>query len=315
MSSNPPTPLVSIGLPVYNGSNYLRVAIDSILSQTFEDFELVISDNASEDDTQQICEEYAAKDSRIRYSRVDENLGAFPNFRRVWDLSSGKYFKWASHDDWISPRYLEKCIEVMEADDGITLAYGQMCRLDGKNNTEVLVHEPVPIVRSESLTSRFHDSLWKLKFYPIFGLFRSTAFAESMGLTNNPEPDRIVLAEMAMRGRFAQLPHITLFQRSSKRKSTWLWLSTDNRMTPFANSVRSSRALLEAINRFDGASRGQRLVMCVDLMTWSLWSRLRGKARQVQRRFKIGWGRGPQLDDAEVKEVVARLLESEAAAG
>lgn len=95
-------------MPVYNGSAFIRVAIDSILNQTFTDFELVISDNASEDDTQQICEQYVASDPRVKFSRVDENLGVMPNFNRVWELSSGKYFKWASHDDWISPRYLEQ---------------------------------------------------------------------------------------------------------------------------------------------------------------------------------------------------------------
>lgn len=314
MSNSQTQPLVSIGMPVYNGSEYIRVAIDSILNQTFTDFELIISDNASEDDTQAICEQYAERDGRVKYSRLDENLGAMPNFNRVFELSNGTYFKWASHDDWISPKYLERCVEAMEADEGIALAYGQMCRLDGQENTRVLVHEPAEIVRSTDVASRFHESLWKLKFYPIFGLFRSSVFADTMGLTNNPEPDRILLAEVALRGRFIQLPFITMFQRSSIRRSTWLWLSVGNRMIPVANSVRSARALTAALRRMEGIPRLKRLRMTLDLCAWSIYSRFRGKGRQLQRRFKIGgWGRGPKLDPADVDSVVSDLLEAEAA--
>ena len=85
---------VSIGLPVYNGEKYLEQALISILSQTYTDFELIISDNASTDRTQAICREYAAKDPRIRYYCNEENLGAAPNHNRVFELASGEYFKW-----------------------------------------------------------------------------------------------------------------------------------------------------------------------------------------------------------------------------
>src|SRR5688572_10868700 len=98
-------PRVSIGLPVYNGENYLAEAIDSILAQTFEDFELIISDNASTDRTQEICEAYAAKDGRIRYYRSEVNKGSAWNFNRVFELARGEYFKWAAHDDYIAPEY------------------------------------------------------------------------------------------------------------------------------------------------------------------------------------------------------------------
>ena len=101
-------PKVSIGLPVYNGAEHLRSALDALLAQTFTDFEIIVCDNRSEDETRSICQEYAAKDSRIKYSLNETNIGAMNNFNRVWELATGEYFKWASHDDWISPRYLEK---------------------------------------------------------------------------------------------------------------------------------------------------------------------------------------------------------------
>jgi glycosyltransferase involved in cell wall biosynthesis len=84
-------PKVSIGLPVYNGEAYIQNAIDSILFQSFTDFELIISDNASTDETEKICREYADKDLRVRYYRVEQNRGAAWNFNRVFKLSSGQY--------------------------------------------------------------------------------------------------------------------------------------------------------------------------------------------------------------------------------
>src|SRR5436190_12174806 len=92
-------PIVSIGLPVFNGERYLRQALDSLLGQDFQDFELIISDNASTDRTAEICRAYVAKDRRIRYYRNESNIGSAPNYRRVFELARGEFFKWCSHDD------------------------------------------------------------------------------------------------------------------------------------------------------------------------------------------------------------------------
>lgn len=99
-------PAVSIGMPVYNGAQYIREALDSLLAQTFSDFELIISDNASSDSTQVICEEYARRDSRIRYVRQSENKGAAANFRFVLDCAKADLFMWAAYDDLWAPNYL-----------------------------------------------------------------------------------------------------------------------------------------------------------------------------------------------------------------
>src|SRR5438132_13873019 len=90
---------VSIGMPVYNGERYLSGALDSLLSQTLADFDLIISDNASTDATESICRSYAAHDSRIRYFRNENNLGAAANFNRAFELCGGEFFRWAAHDD------------------------------------------------------------------------------------------------------------------------------------------------------------------------------------------------------------------------
>jgi len=107
-------PLVSIGMPVYNGARYIREALDSLLGQTFTDFELIISDNASTDNTEAICREYAAKDERIRYIRQPHNLGASANFKFVLDEALGEYFMWAAHDDKWSSNYLLEAKKSLE---------------------------------------------------------------------------------------------------------------------------------------------------------------------------------------------------------
>src|SRR5687767_6393032 len=102
-------PLLSIGLPVYNGQRYLHAALDSLLGQDFDDFELIIADNASTDETEAICREFAARDRRIRYHRNTANVGAVPNHNLVFELARGKYFKWAAHDDECHPGMLRSC--------------------------------------------------------------------------------------------------------------------------------------------------------------------------------------------------------------
>ena len=107
-------PTVSIGLPVFNGERYLAGALNCLLQQDYEDFELIISDNASTDATESICREYAAKDPRIRYSRNATNIGASLNYNRVFGLARGEFFKWASHDDECHPSLVRRCLEVFE---------------------------------------------------------------------------------------------------------------------------------------------------------------------------------------------------------
>jgi len=109
-------PLVSIGIPIFNAEEFLADALESLLGQTLGDFELLISDNASTDGTEEIGRAFAARDPRIQYVRNTQNLGASPNFNRVLEMARGKYFKCAAHDDLCEPTYLEKCVSVLEGD-------------------------------------------------------------------------------------------------------------------------------------------------------------------------------------------------------
>jgi glycosyltransferase involved in cell wall biosynthesis len=114
-----PPALVSFGLPVYNGAEFVSAAIESVLSQTYPHIELIISDNNSTDATDQICRQFAQRDQRVRYFRASSNQGAAANYNRVVDLARGKYFKWISHDDWIDARFSEECLLVAEKNDEI----------------------------------------------------------------------------------------------------------------------------------------------------------------------------------------------------
>jgi glycosyltransferase involved in cell wall biosynthesis len=117
------TPKVSIGMPVYNGVSFIREALDSLMGQTFPDFELIISDNASTDGTTEICREYAKMDSRIIYTRQTTNIGAVANFDFVLDQAGGQYFMWAAHDDVWSRNFIEALLEIVEHQEAIAFGW------------------------------------------------------------------------------------------------------------------------------------------------------------------------------------------------
>ena len=127
---NSKTAKVAIGLPVYNGERYLDKAIDSLLNQTFTDFELIISDNQSSDRTEQICLDYAASDKRIRFVRQEKNLGSTGNFNFVFQASNHEYFKWAAYDDICSPTFLEKCVKLLDENPDVVWCHSRSIHID-----------------------------------------------------------------------------------------------------------------------------------------------------------------------------------------
>lgn len=120
---------ITIGMPVYNGSQYIREALDSLLTQTFTDFELIISDNASTDTTQSICEEYARRDPRIRYLRQTENKGALANFQFVLEQAQGEFFMWAAADDLWDKRWIETVYTHIRGSKQVA-GFGKLAHID-----------------------------------------------------------------------------------------------------------------------------------------------------------------------------------------
>ena len=233
------TPTVSIGLPVYNGGDYLAEAIDSILAQTFGDFELLIQDNASTDDTESICRAYAEKDTRISYIRNATNVGAAANYNLAFQRSRGRYFKWAAHDDVCEPRFLELCVEVLENDAAVVLASGQtrLINADGSpvryderlgchvTSDGALVGVVDPEHRAEGgrAVIRFWDVLVRtLRTFEIFGLIRSDVLRQTGLHGEYYGSDKVLLAQIALAGRFHLLPDVLLNRRCHTRQSSLL---------------------------------------------------------------------------------------------
>ncbi len=217
-NNHPPSsdhPLVSIGMPIFNAENYLRKALDGILSQTFSNFELIISDNASTDATEAICREYASQDNRIKYYRNETNLGASRNFNRVFELSQGKYFKWASHDDVCAPEYIEQCIDVLERQPYIVLCYPKANTIDEQGKITGTYTENLNI-RSSKPHERLHQLLETYGWYhatQAFGLMRTSALKMTLLIGNYPHADRVLLAELALLGEFYEVPEYLFYRR------------------------------------------------------------------------------------------------------
>jgi glycosyltransferase involved in cell wall biosynthesis len=212
-------PLVSIGMPVYNGENFIIESLDSLLAQTCTDFELIVCDNASNDRTGEIVQSYAERDSRIRYHRNETNIGASANYNLSFELARGKYFKWAAHDDICAPTYLERCIEALERDPGVVLAYTQAKAIDGQGNL-VKVYPGKHYFNSPSPRIRFYEFV--VDPHPIvavFGVMRREVLGRTRLIGKYSGSDRPLLSEMSLLGKFFEVPDYLFFYRFHEAQS------------------------------------------------------------------------------------------------
>jgi glycosyltransferase involved in cell wall biosynthesis len=206
-------PTVSIGLPVYNGERFLEESLTSLIDQTYEDFELIISDNASTDGTEQICRAFALKDSRVKYFRNEVNKGSAANWNRTFELASGPYFKWAAHDDVCGVKFLELCVDVLKSDPSFALCYPGGIQIDENSkvsggpivNPDLSSSQPV-----ERFAELMSDPFWATS---LFGVVRRDVLARTNLLGNYMANDHILLAEIALRGRFALADEVAFFHR------------------------------------------------------------------------------------------------------
>ena len=180
-------PIVSIGLPVYNGEDFLKYALDSLLSQTFRNFELIISDNASTDNTPKICQEYVLRDKRIRYIRQNNNMGALWNFNFVLKQSNKEYFIWVSSDDKLHPEFLEKNIDILEKNKNVVCSIGDVIYSDVGNYEFKSNNETKKTFRQRYVKSTYgtYESKVRtyLKFFQasmIYGLYRRDKLQKSI---------------------------------------------------------------------------------------------------------------------------------------
>lgn len=209
-------PLISVGMPVYNGAKTLQRAIDSILSQDYTNFELIISDNASTDETAEICCNYILKDKRVCYYRANSNMGGAWNFNRVVELSKGKYFMRMSHDDFRAPVYISKCVSLLEANPNAVLCHSYTAAFYGERTNILMITTLDTIQEISSSKKRFIDALKYLPATSIDGLIRSETLKTKIRQMGNYLSSDIVLThELCLYGEFVQVPEI-LFWRSGK---------------------------------------------------------------------------------------------------
>jgi glycosyltransferase involved in cell wall biosynthesis len=228
-------PRVSIGLPVYNGKKYLAEAIESLLGQSFEDFELIISDNASTDETADICSQYAQQDRRVRYIRQPHNIGLSPNHNVVLDQARGEYFKWAASDDLYGRELVERCVDVLDKCPDVILAHSWTAAVDGAGNITQAYKYPLA-TDSPSVPERFRSFMFGssglfeaegsggrrfirvdnggiLRACDVYGVIRTDVVRKAARHGSYHHEDRIVVCELLLRGRFHQTPDWLYFRR------------------------------------------------------------------------------------------------------
>lgn len=205
-------PRLSIGLPVYNGEQYLSESLDALLGQSYEDYELIISDNASTDGTEDICRRYLAKDPRIRYVRQPRNIGCAPNHNFVFQQARGELFQWASHDDLYGRDLLLRCVEALDEHPHVVLAHAWTAMIDGAGNVTQAVDYPLA---TDSLRApeRFHSMLFAVGGDDDNGVIRADVLRRTPLLDSYHHADRTIVAEIGLHGPFYHVPDWLYFRR------------------------------------------------------------------------------------------------------
>jgi glycosyltransferase involved in cell wall biosynthesis len=253
-------PRLTVGLPVFNGANWLRSALDSLLSQSYENFELIISDNGSSDATQSICEEYAARDKRIRYVRQETNRGLTWNWNQVFALSRSEYFKWAACDDVYHPAFLARCIEVLDHNRDVAWCHSRSRHINDKG--ELLLGQDTPdisyAVRS-SPTNSGPTSACRTSARPSdrfqavllghggcldsYGVIRSDVLRKTGVYIPYFGSEKVLMAELALWGRYHEVPEPFCFVRVHKQAAGNIRTQDEQRrhINPFGKKWQSDR--------------------------------------------------------------------------
>ena len=285
MSRSSNKPRVGIGLPVYNGEKYLGTAIRSILEQSFENFELVIGDNASSDATEEICRSFES-DPRVTYIRRERNLGATPNYNDLMERLQAPLVRWHASDDALAPTYLEACVALLDDDPNAPMAHAEAVVIDGDGET-IGEWNRESKLRAEDPVDRWREVAFTPDFHSIFALVRRE-IVDKVGLFPiYPGSDRWVLGGWLLHGRprcsderlFIWRDHAETFRRTANRNmvDAEQWWSTDLKTWPMRNTVlgygHGRRVISSSPLRSSDRSKCRRLL-------------LKRLYRPVMRRFK-----------------------------
>jgi tetratricopeptide (TPR) repeat protein len=216
-SSNKPK--VTIGLPLYSGGRMLMDAVESILAQDFENFELIISDHGSDPFVREIGDHWCKLDSRVKYVHTGDGIHylGIHNMARLIELSTADFFMWASYDDRMEKPFISSCLKVLEQDDAIALVYP---RSKVFNQSGEYIGPGADTVKADSDDpyDRFIHVIWELQMCNAFyGLFRRRYMRKTRSLYKNCYAhDNLFLAEIALLGKIVQIADV-LFIRGLTR--------------------------------------------------------------------------------------------------
>jgi glycosyltransferase involved in cell wall biosynthesis len=211
-------PRLSVGLPVYNGEHYVAESLEALLGQTFHDFELIISDNASTDCTADICQHYAKIDSRIRYFRQEVNIGLAPNHNFVVDQARGGLFKWAAGDDFYAPDLLKACVHELDEDPACVLAHSWTAVIDGSG--AVIQKGEYPLsTASVHAPERFRSVLFDVGGDDDGGVMRTQVLRRVARKNSYHQADRAIIAELSLQGPFRHVPEWLYFRRDHPERA------------------------------------------------------------------------------------------------
>ena len=214
-------PTVSVGLPVYNGEAYLDAALESLTAQDFQDFEIVVCDNASTDGTAAIVQRWAERDPRIRYFRNDVNIGADRNFNRTFQLARGKYFRWAAGDDLVAPDHLRRCLMSLEATPDAVLCQSYVRIIDSEGRELGLYDGGLRGAESPDVPDRFAALVLSRHLCThVFGVVRADALRATGLLGDYYGSDRVTLAALALMGRFIHVPEPLFMNREHPERGS-----------------------------------------------------------------------------------------------
>ncbi|WP_427894875.1 glycosyltransferase family 2 protein [Kribbella sp. GL6] len=253
-------PRLTVGLPVYNGEKYLAESLDALLGQSYGDYRMIISDNASTDATEEICREYQAKDGRITYFRQPVNIGATPNHNWCFEQSDTELFKWASYDDLYGRDLLKRCVEALDDDPYLVLAHAYQAIIDGAGDIVLEVDYPLDTANPHA-PDRFRSLLFDVGGDDFYGVMRSDILRRTPLNGSYHHSDRTIMAELALYGRFAQVPELLFFRRDhpdrAERAKPTIRSRSANMEPRRASRLRNPtvRLLAEYVNGFVGGIR------------------------------------------------------------
>lgn len=232
----PNRPKITVGMPVYNGEALLPRALESWLSQSFDDIEIIISDNGSEDNTEAVYKYYASTDDRVVFYRYPFNMGGARTLSRLVDTARGKYFVFGFHNDFFDSSYLEKCFSVLENDPSIVICYAGACVVDDNGNTLQNITDDFRM-DSDDLIYRHREMLQKLNLCNCFhGVMRTDVLLKTMPFQATAAGDVNLLLRMILEGKIYQIDEPLIYRAAPNHKKysspTERWNSFDAAMRP-----------------------------------------------------------------------------------